>query len=91
LLFSSPRRTDALALLALIEDQPKSELIAKLVKGLLAHRKNGAWDCTQENWIVLEALDKYFSTYEKETPDFTASAWLDDTLYRPGKIYWSSD
>ncbi|MBS2009706.1 MAG: hypothetical protein JST01_21810 [Cyanobacteria bacterium SZAS TMP-1] len=80
LLYYSPRRTDALVLRALIEDQPDSELIAKLAKGLLAHKKNGAWDGTQENSCVLLALDKYFAKYEKETPNFEAQEWLGDSL-----------
>jgi hypothetical protein len=61
-------------------DQPKSEFIPKLVKGLLAHRVNGAWEGTQENSSVLQALDRYFRTYEKQTPNIVAQTWLDDTL-----------
>ena len=76
LLYYSPRRVDAEVLDALIEDQPDSELIPKLVKGLLAHRKNGAWNGTQENYIILEALDKYFHRYEKDVPNFTAREWV---------------
>jgi uncharacterized protein YfaS (alpha-2-macroglobulin family) len=79
-IFASPRRTDATILEALMVDQPKSELIPKLVKGLLAHRKNGAWEGTQENSSVLQALDCYFRTYEKQTPDIVAQTWLDNTL-----------
>jgi hypothetical protein len=63
---------------ALIEDQPKSDLIPKLVQGLLAHRKRGRWINTQENAWVLMALDLYFRTYEKTTPNFVARAWLGD-------------
>lgn len=79
-IFASPRRTDASILEALMVDQPKSELVPKLVKGLLAHRKNGAWEGTQENSSVLQALDRYFRTYEKQTPDIVAQTWLDNTL-----------
>jgi len=79
-IFASPRRTDAAVLEALMEDQPKSELIPKLVKGLLAHRKNGVWDGTQENGYILQALDRYFRIYEKQTPDFVAQTWLGNTL-----------
>jgi uncharacterized protein YfaS (alpha-2-macroglobulin family) len=42
----------------------------------LAHRKAGRWGNTQENAFVLLALDRYFNTYEKITPDFVARAWL---------------
>jgi len=76
LILHSNRRTDAVILEALIVDQPKNELIPKLVAGLLAHRTKGRWGNTQENAFVLLALDRYFNTYEKTTPDFIARAWL---------------
>jgi uncharacterized protein YfaS (alpha-2-macroglobulin family) len=76
LLLHSNRRTDAVVLEALIGDDPKNDLIPKLVEGLLAHRRKGRWDNTQENAFVLLALDRYFGTYEKVTPDFVARAWL---------------
>ncbi len=76
LLLHSDRRADAILLEALIADQPKSDLIPKLVAGLLAHRKAGRWASTQENVFVLLALDRYFAAYERATPDFVARAWL---------------
>jgi uncharacterized protein YfaS (alpha-2-macroglobulin family) len=79
LLLSSDRRTDAILLDALIEDNPQSDLIPKLVNGLLAHRTQGRWGNTQENVFVLLALDRYFNTYESQTPDFVARIWLGDT------------
>lgn len=72
----SDRRADGIILEALIDDSPKSALIPKIVAGLMAHRKQGRWGNTQENAFVLLALDKYFNTYEKQTPDFIARAWL---------------
>lgn len=75
-LLASDRRTDAIVLEALIADQPESDLIPKLVRGLLAHRTRGRWNSTQENAWVLLALDRYFRTYEGVTPDFVARAWL---------------
>ncbi len=80
LMFYSPRRVDAIVLEAFMEDQPQSPLIAKLVRGLLAHRKKGTWNGSQENGYILQALDRYFAAYEKNTPDFEAQSWLDDTL-----------
>ena len=77
-LLHSDRRADGILLDALIGDQPKSDLIPKLVTGLLAHRKAGHWLSTQENAFVLLALDRYFAAYEKATPDFVARAWLGD-------------
>jgi hypothetical protein len=79
LLLSSDRRTDAILLDALMEDNPDSDLIPKLVNGLLAHRKKGRWDNTQENVFVLIALDRYFKTYEAQDPNFVARMWLGDT------------
>ncbi len=76
LLLASNRRADAVILDALISDQPDSDLIPKLVNGLLAHRVKGRWSNTQENVFVLLALDKYFNTFEAQTPDFVARAWL---------------
>ena len=55
LLLGSDRRTDAILLDALIGDNPQSDLIPKLVNGLLAHRTRGRWDNTQENVFVLLA------------------------------------
>ncbi|MBP7963970.1 MAG: Ig-like domain-containing protein [Caldilineaceae bacterium] len=76
LLLASNRRADAVILDALISDQPDSDLIPKLVTGLLANRTQGRWGNTQENVFVLLSLDKYFNTYEAQTPDFVAKAWL---------------
>jgi hypothetical protein len=79
LLLSSNRRTDGILLDTLILDNPQSDLITKLVKGLLAHRTRGHWGNTQENVFVLLALDRYFNTFEAETPDFVTRIWLGDT------------
>jgi alpha-2-macroglobulin len=76
LLLNSERRTDGIILEALIGDQPKSDLIPKIVKGLQANKLQGRWANTQENAFILLALDRYFSTYEKVTPDFVARSWL---------------
>lgn len=77
-LLHSNRRADGVILEALIKDQPNSDLIPKIVRGLLAHRTAGRWENTQENVFILLALDRYFNTYEKVTPDFVARAWLGD-------------
>jgi hypothetical protein len=78
-LLESDRRADGVLLDALIQVDPKSDLIPKLVEGLLAHRKKGAWENTTENAAVLLAMDRYFHAYEDVTPDFVARAWLGDT------------
>ena len=76
LLLNSDRRADGVILDALIVDQPASDLIPKIVRGLLAHRTRGRWENTQENVFILLALKRYFKTFEKVTPDFVARAWL---------------
>jgi uncharacterized protein YfaS (alpha-2-macroglobulin family) len=75
-LLHSARTADGILLDALIGQDPKSDLIPKLVAGLLNQRKAGRWSSTQENAFILLALDRYFNTYEKATPDFVARAWL---------------
>jgi uncharacterized protein YfaS (alpha-2-macroglobulin family) len=80
LLLNSDRRADGVILEALIGDQPQSDLIPKIVRGLLAHRVQGRWGNTQENVFILLALDRYFNVYEKATPDFVAKAWLGDAF-----------
>jgi alpha-2-macroglobulin len=80
LTLSSNRRSDGILLEATIGDRPESDLIPKLVAGLLAHRKRGRWLNTQENVFILLALDRYFQKYEQGTPDFVARAWLGDAF-----------
>lgn len=75
LILHSERRVDGVLLDALIGAEPKSDLIPKLVRGLLSPTRRRPLD-GQENAFVLLALDRYFNTYEKATPDFLARAWL---------------
>lgn len=72
----SNRRADGVLLEALIGDQPQSELIPKIVRGLLSNRTRGHWTNTQENVFILLGLDRYFTTYERVTPNFVARVWL---------------
>ena len=76
----SDRRADGVLLDALIRDQPTSDLIPKLVRGLLGHRKRGRWENTQENVFILLALDRYFQAYERTTPNFVARVWLGESF-----------
>jgi uncharacterized protein YfaS (alpha-2-macroglobulin family) len=76
LLMHSARRADGIILEALVRHQPRHDLIVKVVRGLLAHRKQGRWGNTQENLFVLLALDAYFQAFEKVTPNFVARIWL---------------
>ncbi|WP_309717003.1 alpha-2-macroglobulin family protein [Armatimonas sp.] len=84
LVLSSDRRADGIVLDALIADQPQSDLIPKLVRGLLDGRKRGAWGNTQENAFILLALDRYFRKFEGVTPDFVARLWLGEKFAGEG-------
>lgn len=79
LIMYSNRRADGVLLEAMIKADAKNDLIPKLVRGLLAHRKKGHWGSTQENVFILLALDKYFDAFEKVTPDFVTRIWLGNT------------
>ena len=78
LLLHSSRRTDGIVLDALITMAPTSDLIPKVVAGLLAHRVRGRWNNIQENTFILLALERYFDTFEATDPDFVARVWLGD-------------
>jgi hypothetical protein len=74
----SDRRTDGIILNTLISQEPQNDLVAKVVNGLLAHRTRGHWGNSQEDVFILLALDRYFNTFEAQTPDFVAQIWLGD-------------
>ncbi|MCY4631401.1 MAG: hypothetical protein OXE75_11055, partial [bacterium] len=78
LLLHSDRRTDGIVLDALITMAPGSDLIPKVVAGLLGHRVRGRWSNIQENTFILLALNSYFDTFEATDPDFVARVWLGD-------------
>ncbi len=80
LILSSDQRANAIVLDAWMSHAPESDLVPKLVRGLLDGRVRGRWSTTQENSFSLIALDRYFRTYEADEPNFTARAWLDDTF-----------
>lgn len=82
----SNRRTDGVILDALIANDPDSDLIVKVVNGLLADKTRGRWNNTQENVFILLAMDRYFETFEAQTPDFVARVWLGET-YAAEHVY----
>jgi len=71
-------RTEGLILDALISVRPNSDLIPKIVSGLMAAQKGGRWDNVQENAFIVLALRHYYDAFEKTTPDFVAGIWLGD-------------
>ncbi len=78
LLAYSDRRTDGVILDALITQRPGSDLIPKVVQGLLGNQIKGRWNNVYENSFILLAMQRYFATFEAATPDFVAQAWLGD-------------
>ncbi len=79
LVLASDRRTDGIILDALITKRPASDLIPKVVQGLIANQVKGRWNNVQENGFILLALERYFETFEAQTPAFVARAWLGDS------------
>lgn len=78
LILHSDRRTDGIVLDALIAMAPQSDLIPKVVAGLLANQVKGRWNNVQENSFILLALNRYFAAFEAIAPDFAARVWLGD-------------
>ena len=76
----SDTRTDAVILDALLSVAPGSDLIVKVVNGLMAQQRGGRWQTIGDNAYTLVALRHFYDTYEATTPDFDAAAWLGDTL-----------
>jgi len=74
----SDRRTDGLILDALISVRPDSDLIGKIVSGLMAAQTSGRWQNVQENAFILLALRHYYDAFENSNPDFVARIWLGD-------------
>lgn len=74
--FGSEQRTNAWALMALLNCDPEDPLIPKLVKGLQAHRLQGRWRNTQENIFAILALAGYFNEREAVEPNLRAGAWI---------------
>ena len=78
LVLASDRRTDGIVLDALISERPDSDLIPKAVAGLIGNQVKGRWNNIQENGFILVALQRYFATFEAQTPSFVARVWLGD-------------
>lgn len=72
----SERRTDGIVLDALITEAPDSDLVPKVVSGLIGNQIKGRWNNVYENAFILLALHRYFETFEDVTPDFVARVWL---------------
>jgi len=81
LLLVSNTKTNALALDALIREKPDLDVITKLARGVLDGRRHGRWTSTQENLVALQAIRRYFDTFEKATPRYTGKLWFGGAAY----------
>ena len=80
LLMHSDVQTDAVALMAMLELAPTDPLLPKVMAGIMDDRdpqKGGQWGTTHANAWALLAASRYFTTVEKEVPDYVARIWLD--------------
>ncbi len=81
LLLVSNTKTNALVLDALMREVPDHAVITKLARGVLDGRKHGRWMSTQENLVALQAMRRFFDTYEKDAPNYKGKLWLGTASY----------
>ena len=85
-ILASPLRANCAILSALQRQTVQTpeelgDLPFKLVRTITQSRQNrGRWDNTQDNMFCLQALVDYSRTYERDNPQMTVQAYLDDTL-----------
>ena len=82
LLLATDRRADAIVLEALVQVNPKSDLIPKIVRGAAGPPLGRTLGQHPGERVVLLALDRYFNAFEKTTPDFVARLWLGEDYAR---------
>ncbi|MBU1538094.1 hypothetical protein KKF84_22470, partial [Myxococcota bacterium] len=75
LIMHSNSSSDSIVMRSLMEVDPTSTIIPKIVRGLMASRIKGTWETTLSNAWALDAVAQYFNQYEKDVPDFTANVW----------------
>ena len=74
--WNSNVRSTAMALDALVRASADETQVRSLVRWLLAARKNGRWNNTQENAWALQSLVAYYRKYERVVPEFRAAVRL---------------
>ena len=67
-----------LCMLQADEEYPQAE---KAVRWIMQQQRSNRWNSTHENLYAFWALAAYFDAYERETPDFKASAMLDGRIW----------
>jgi len=78
--WNSNVRSSAIVLDTLVRDTNDEQLTKQIVRWLMRVREKGRWRNTQENAWAMEALVDYYRRYEKEVPNFTATATLADAV-----------
>jgi alpha-2-macroglobulin len=68
---SSPTRTTAMVLAALVDIEPKHPAIKPLVRTMMKHRRQGRYYDTQENLYTLVSLTSYARTVAGAAPSVT--------------------
>ena len=87
--FDSPTRTDAMVLLALLEQADGSgsgDIIEKLARGLARARDAGQLRNTQENAYALLAIASYARVRETTAPELMARAWVGPRQVTQGEL-----
>ena len=78
-IFASDARATAFGLTALIENgagEAFQPLAQRMIRSLMAERRNGHWASTQDNAAAVDAFRAYVDAYEQATPDFAADVQL---------------
>ena len=78
MLLHSNRRTDGVLLDAMIADNPDSDLIPKVVNGLLAHRTRDAGTTPRKTSSSCWRWTATSTPSRPSRPDFVARIWLGD-------------
>ncbi|HET9371320.1 MAG TPA: MG2 domain-containing protein [Vicinamibacterales bacterium] len=77
-IWSSNVRATAIVLDGLVRRGDDPVFVQRAVRWILGDRENGRWRNTQENAMALAALVAYYKKFEAETPNFTATAAIDN-------------
>ncbi|EFA86202.1 Ras GTPase domain-containing protein [Heterostelium album PN500] len=75
-LFHDPIRTNSVILRSMVACKSNSDMIPKILIGLLDRKSNGVWTNIQSNCWAITAIAEYSSVFEKSTPKSLARAWL---------------
>ncbi len=78
--WNSNVRSSAIVLDALVRNTADEQMTKQIVRWLMKVRVKGRWGNTQENAWAMESLIDYYKRYEKEPPNFTATATVADSV-----------